>query len=122
VISWGLMDNGLPTLTTSKAGMDQPVTHWEPSPGIAPVLFNTSNRYPKWKGDVFVGMMGHEELRRLTVKGTKVVSQEVVMKGLGRVRDIVLGPDGYFYLALATPGPQLSSTTQGSVVRLIPVK
>ncbi len=122
VISWGLMDNGLPTPTTAKVGMEQPVTHWEPSPGIAPILFYNGNKYPNWKGNVFVGMMGHEELRRLTVKGTKVIEQEVIFKGLGRVRDIILGPDGYFYLALATPGAQLSSTTQGSIVRLVPVK
>ena len=122
VISWGLMDNGLPTPTTAKQGMEQPLVHWEPSPGIAPILFYSGDKYPAWKGNVFVGMMGHEELRRLTVKGTKVVEQEVVFKGLGRVRDIILGPDGYLYLALATPGAQLSSTTQGSVVRLMPVK
>ena len=122
VISWGLMDNGLPTPTTAKQGMEQPLAHWEPSPGIAPILFYSGDKYPAWKGNVFVGMMGHEELRRLTVKGNKVVEQEVVFKGLGRVRDIILGPDGYFYLALATPGAQLSSTTQGSIVRLMPVK
>lgn len=122
VISWGLMDNGLPTPITAKQGMEQPVAHWEPSPGIAPILFYNGGQYPAWKGNVFVGMMGHEELRRLTISGTKVTDQEVLFKGLGRVRDIILGPDGYFYLALATPGAQLSSTTQGSVVRLMPVK
>jgi hypothetical protein len=45
-----------------------------------------------------------------------------LFKGLGRVRDVVLGPDGFFYLALATPGPQLFATTPGSIVRLVPVK
>ena len=122
VISWGIMDNGLPTPTTAKAGMEQPVTHYEPSPGIAPILFYNGDRYKNWKGNVFVGFMGHEELRRLTVSGTKVTDQEVLFKGLGRVRDFVLGPDGLLYVALANPGPQLSSTTQGRVVRLMPVQ
>lgn len=121
-ISWGIMDNGLPTPTTSKPGMEQPVAHWEPSPGIAPVLFYSGDRYPAWKGNVFIGMMGHEELRRLVVKGTRVLEQEVVLKGHGRVRDVILGPDGFFYVALAKPGPQLFATTQGSVVRLVPVR
>jgi aldose sugar dehydrogenase len=120
VISWGLMDNGLPTPTTAQSGMEQPVAHWEPSPGIAPVLAYNGSQYKDWKGDVLVGTMGHEELRRLRVKGTRVLEQEVVFKGLGRVRDFVLGPDGLLYVALADPGPQLSSTTKGRVVRLVP--
>ena len=91
VISWGLMDNGLPTETTSKPGMEQPVAHYEPSPGIAPMLFYNGSKYPNWKGNVLIGFMGHEELRRLTVNGTRVTEQEVLFKGLGRVRDFVLG-------------------------------
>lgn len=122
VISWGMMDNGLPTETTAKPGMEQPVAHWEPSPGIAPVLVYNGSKYPAWKGNVLVGFMGHEELRRLTVNGTRVTAQEVLFKGLGRVRDFVLGPDGLLYVALANPGAQLSSTTQGRVVRLVPVQ
>lgn len=122
VISWGMMDNGLPTETTAKPGMEQPVVHYEPSPGIAPVLFYSGSKYPAWKGNVLVGFMGHEELRRLTVNGTRVVEQEVLFKGLGRVRDFVMGPDGLIYVALANAGPQLFSTTQGRVVRLVPVQ
>ena len=122
VISWGMMDSGLPTETTSKPGMEQPVTHYEPSPGIAPILAYNGSKYPGWKGNVLVGFMGHEELRRLTVNGTRVVDQEVLFKGLGRVRDFVLGPDGLLYVALANPGAQLSSTTPGRVVRLVPVQ
>jgi glucose/arabinose dehydrogenase len=102
--------------------MEQPVAHYEPSPGIAPVLFYNGSKYPAWKNSVLVGFMGHEELRRLTVNGTRVTQQEVLFKGLGRVRDFVLGPDGLLYVALANPGAQLFSTTPGRVVRLVPVQ
>lgn len=122
VISYGMMDSGFPTPTTAAEGMEQPVAHWEPSPGIAPILVYNGSQYKNWKGNIFVGMMAGEELRRLVIKDKRVVEQEVVFKGLGRVRDLVLGPDGFFYLAPATPGPLLSSTTQGSIVRLVPVK
>jgi hypothetical protein len=37
------------------------------------------------------------------------------------VRDIAVGPDGYFYVALQIPGVKLSDSTQGFVVRLIPI-
>jgi hypothetical protein len=40
----------------------------------------------------------------------------------GRVRDIVNGPDGLLYVALQLPGPQLSASTPGLVVRLVPVE
>ena len=123
VVSFGFMDGtGLPTETTSKAGMDDPVAHYEPSPGLSPILVYDGKRFPNWKGNVLVGAMGHEELKRLTVEGSKVVKQETVFKGLGRVRDIVLGPDGNLYLALANPGPSLSSTSVGRVVRVTPVR
>ena len=121
-ISYGFMDGtGMPTETTALDSMDQPVAHYEPSPGICPILVYNGNRFPNWKGSVLVGVMGHEELKRLTVDGSKVVKQEVVFKGLGRVRDIVLGPDGYLYLALANPGASLSANSPGRVVRVTPV-
>jgi len=48
-----------------------------------------------------------------------------VFSQFGRVRDIVQGPDGYFYLALQNPtgvnGLQLSASTPGLVIRLTPV-
>jgi glucose/arabinose dehydrogenase len=59
-----------------------------------------------------------------------VTSQEVIFSDLGRVRDIVQGPDGFFYVAVqnptGVPNPNgqgniaLSASTPGRVVRLIP--
>ena len=48
--------------------------------------------------------------------------QEVIFDQFGRVRDIVTGPDGYFYLSLSLPGKRVSDTTAGVIVRLVPVK
>jgi glucose/arabinose dehydrogenase len=123
VVSYGLLDGGdggVATPSTTKEGMEQPVVQWTPSPGICPIAFYTGTRFPNWQHDLLVGSMGHEELRRLVVDRETVVRQEVLLRGLGRVRDIVTGPDGYVYLALANPGVLLSSTTAGRIVRLIP--
>ena len=74
------------------------------------------------------GLAG-QALRRLDVKGNTVTSQEVVFDQFGRVRDIVQGPDGYFYIALqnptGVPNPAggnigLAASTAGRVVRLMP--
>jgi aldose sugar dehydrogenase len=127
VVTFGIRDNGQAgsgsaTESTSHEGMDPPITHWEPSPGISPIIFYTGDKFPQWKNQLFVGAMGHEQLKRLALDGEKVVREEIVFHGLGRVRDIQTGPDGFIYIALQDSGPQLSSDTPGRIVRLIPVR
>ena len=51
-----------------------------------------------------IACLGGEQLKRIETDGDKVVHQEIVFKGLGRVRDVVTGPDGLLYLAMNTPG------------------
>ena len=128
VVSFGILDvwvspavNGMATTATAKAGMEPPITHYSPSPGISPMLFYTGDRFPGWKHDLLVGMMRDEELKRLSIAGHTVVAEEVLFRGLGRVRDITQAPDGSVYVALATPGASVSDTTAGRVVRLTPV-
>ena len=48
--------------------------------------------------------LGQQELRRLVLDQGKVVSQEILFKGIGRIRDVVVSPDGYVYVALEDPG------------------
>ena len=48
--------------------------------------------------------------------GDRVVHRELILKGQGRVRDIITGPDGYLYVALEIPGPD----TPDHIVRLVP--
>lgn len=129
VVSFGILDtwvsaavNGQATATTAKPGMESPVTYYSPSPGIAPLMFYTGSAFTGWKNDLLVGMMRDEELRRLTIEGHGVVAQEVLFRGIGRVRDLAQAADGSIYVALATPGAVVSDTTTGRVVRLTPVK
>ena len=129
VVSFGILDtwvsaavNGQATATTSKPGMAAPVTYYTPSPGIAPLMFYTGTAFTGWKHDLLVGMLRDEELRRLTIDGHTVVAQEVLFRGIGRVRDLAQAADGSIYVALATPGAVVSETTAGRVVRLTPVE
>ena len=102
--------------------MDPPVAHYSPSPGISPILFYTGTGFPDWKHDLLVGMMRDEELKRLSIEGHAIVAEEVLFRGLGRVRDLAQAADGTLYVALATPGASVSDTTAGRVVRLAPVR
>lgn len=104
VITYGMNYDGTPiTDHLAHDGMDQPVTYWTPSIAASPLTFYTGNRFPQWKNNLFLGSLAAEELLRLEIQGNKVVHQEVLFKGIGRVRDIVNGPDGYLYVVLNAP-------------------
>lgn len=110
-----------PAADPSLAGkMDPPIVHWTPSIAPSGITFYTGNRFPKWRNHLFVTGLGGEALRRLETDGDKVVHQEIVFSGFGRVRDVVTGPDGLLYVALSVPGVRLSDTTPGMIVRLVP--
>jgi glucose/arabinose dehydrogenase len=84
---------------TSKDGMEQPVHYWDPSIAPSGMTFYTGDRYPGWKGNLFVGSLKFGQLVRLEVQGERVVSEERLLQGLDqRIRDVRQGPDGYLYL------------------------
>jgi aldose sugar dehydrogenase len=84
-------------------------------PSIAPsgMAFYTGARFPRWKGDLFVGALRDQMLVRLRLDGEKVVNEERLLRGaLGRIRDVRDGPDGYLYL--------LTDAVNGVIARLEP--
>jgi glucose/arabinose dehydrogenase len=83
---------------TMREGMEQPLHLWVPSIGISGAMFYTGDRFPAWKGNLFIGGMAGEQVGRLTIAGPKVLSRETLLPGVGRVRDIRQGPDGFVYL------------------------
>jgi len=83
---------------THREGMEQPVKVWVPSIGISGVMIYTGDRFPEWKGNLFIGGMAGQQLSRLTLNGQRVASEEVLVQQMGRIRDIRQSPDGYIYL------------------------
>ncbi len=104
VITYGMNYDGTPITNHMKHdGMDQPVTYWVPSIATGPLTFYTGNRFPQWKNNLFLGSLATQELLRLVVEGEKVTHQEILVKGIGRVRGIFNGPDGYLYVVFNKP-------------------
>ncbi|WP_439482480.1 PQQ-dependent sugar dehydrogenase [Cyclobacterium plantarum] len=104
-ISYGINYNGtILTEDTAKPGMEQPLYYWVPS--IAPSGFAlvTGDRYPAWKGDLLVGSLSFAYLEKLTLEGGEVTKREKVIDGMGRVRNVVQGPDGYIYAGIEGKG------------------
>jgi glucose/arabinose dehydrogenase len=104
VITYGINYDGTPiTDHTAQEGMDQPVTYWVPSIATGPITFYTGDRFPHWKNNLFLGSLSTQQLRRLVIEGHSVTHQEILFKGIGRIRDVVNGPDGYLYVVMNQP-------------------
>lgn len=83
---------------THRDGMEQPVKIWVPSIGISGMMFYTGDKFPQWKGNLFIGGMNGQQLSRLTLNGRRVANEEALVQQMGRIRDIRQGPDGFIYL------------------------
>ena len=83
---------------THRQGMEQPVHIWVPSIGISGAMFYTGDRFPQWRGSLFVGGMNGQKLVRLTLDRGRVANEEDLVQQSGRIRDVRQGPDGYIYL------------------------
>ena len=114
VITYGMNYDGTPiTGKTAEDGMDQPVIYWQPSIAACGLSFYRGDKFPKWKNDLFAGALAQQEIRRLRIVDHKVTEQEVVLKNIGRVRDVTDAPDGYIYVILNGPD---------RVIRLVPAE
>lgn len=85
---------------THRKGMEQPAHIWVPSIGISGMMIYTGDKFPQWRGNMFVGGMVGQQLVRLTLNGQRVVGQETLVPGMGRVRDVRQGLDGLIYLVI----------------------
>lgn len=83
-----------------REGMEPPVHFWVPSIATSGMLIYTGDRFPAWRGNMFVGGLSGEQLARLTLDGKEVEQEETLHFGRGRIRDVRQGPDGYIYLAI----------------------
>lgn len=97
--------------------MTDPIAFYNPSIGPSGITFYTGHKFPAWKGNLFITGMVGEKLIRMEIKGREIVSQEPVITGYGRVRDVLTGPDGDLYILLQN---QNGDATGGSIVRLVP--
>jgi glucose/arabinose dehydrogenase len=115
IITWGINYNGLPIGEgTTKPGMEQPLTYWKPSIAPSGMAFYTGDRFPAWRGDLFVGSLKFGYLNRIELDGSRIVAQhKLLAERNARIRSVRNGPDGYLYVTTDSP--------KGDVLRLVPV-
>lgn len=116
VVSYGIQYNGKPfTDKTEAPGMEPPVVHWTPSIAVCGQDFYQGEAFPKWKGNLFVSALASERLVRVVLDGERVVHQEVLLQGTGRMRDVRCFDDG-----AVTVVYDQAKQGGGKVVRLVP--
>ena len=95
-------------------GITSPLTYWVPSIGPSGLAIYHGALFPEWYGDLFVGALVNEEVRRLDLENGSVVAEEVLFAEVGeRIRDIRVDAAGYIYL--------LTDSPTGRIVRVSPV-
>lgn len=98
---------------TERADITRPVVTWTPSIAACGTTFVTGDRFPAWKNDALVGALAGQEVRRVRLENRRVVEQETLFRGLGRVRDVKCAPDGSILVVFNSPD---------RLVRLVPAE
>ncbi len=101
---------------THRDGMEQPKKIWVPSTGVSGLAMYQGDAFPNWRGHLLAGGLSGQRVDLLELDGTEVVREEILVRGIGRVRDVRIGPDGFVYLALDD-----RDGAETAIVRLEPV-
>jgi glucose/arabinose dehydrogenase len=97
---------------TAWPGMAQPQHYWVPSIAPSGLAIYKGDMFPEWSGDLFVGALVDQEVRRLDVFAGETGSEETLFSELGvRIRDVRVGPDGAIYI--------LTNGSPGELVRVV---
>ena len=106
----------------AREGFEPPLVYWMPSIAVSGMTFYTGDKFPKWKGDVFVGSLrtgeipgtGHLERILFNEKFEELRREALLVDLRQRIRDVRQGPDGLLYL--------LTDEKLGAVLRIEPLK
>jgi glucose/arabinose dehydrogenase len=87
------------TGATSMPGVEEPTYFWVPDIAPSGMLFYTGDRFPEWRGNLFIGALEGQALVRLVLNGDRIAAEERLLTDRKmRVRDVRQGPDGAIYL------------------------
>jgi aldose sugar dehydrogenase len=103
-------------------GFEPPVVIWIPAIAVSGMTFYTGDKFPKWKGDAFVGSLrtgeipgtGHLERILFNDKMEELRREALLRELRQRIRDVRQGPDGLLYV--------LTDEKEGAVLRIEPAE
>jgi glucose/arabinose dehydrogenase len=111
-----------------RASMEQPLIFWMPSIAASGIVFYTGDKFPAWKGNVFVGGMRTGEVDRtgrierivFNEKGDEMRRESLLTELKKRFRDVRQGPDGLLYALV--DDEMIANVGEGAVLRIEPVQ
>lgn len=108
-------------------GLVTPVLTWSTAAPPGGAALYRGNDFPAWKGSLLVGVLGGRHLHRVAFDAQhRRTAHEVYLEGeppagLGRIREVLSGPDGQLYLTTSNcDGRGDCPPDKDRVVRLVP--
>ena len=104
-VTYGInYDGTILSTETERPGIEKPIYYWIPSIAPSGMTFVTSDKYPDWKGHLLVGSLVFQYLELVKLKGKEVIERQKIASDIGRVRNVMQGPDGFIYIAVEGKG------------------
>lgn len=108
-----------------REGTIAPVIQFTPAEAPASLSFYSSDVLPMFTGRLFFGALRGEGLvsvRLSDTDPTEIVSVEKIISDIGRVRDVVQGPDGFIYFSTSNrDGRGRAREGDDHIYRVVPV-
>lgn len=103
VVSYGINydDTEVGTGETAQEGMEQPVYYWDPVIAPAGSLVYDGEMFPEWQDDLLISSLVPGGVARLRLgEDDRVTGEARLLEDLGRVRDLLVTPEGALLVAL----------------------
>jgi glucose/arabinose dehydrogenase/cytochrome c2 len=114
LVTWGFDYSGRAMSNQqSAAGFVDPVLSWSPSIAPSGLMVYHGDKFPTWNGDLFLGELAGQSIRRIRVRNGKVIHEERLLAELNeRIRSVDTGPDGFIYA--------ITDSASGKILRIRP--
>lgn len=109
----------------TQVGTVAPLVQFTPAEAPGSLLVYSGKIFPQYTNDLFFGALRGEGIVRLRLSddGRQVVEEEKLDILVGRVRDVVEGPEGYIYFTTSnTDGRGEVREGDDKVYRLVPIE
>jgi glucose/arabinose dehydrogenase len=120
----GGCDGGAEIEFCSMHNVVEPLAEYSPTIGISGLDVYESDRIPGWRGSLIHTSLRGEKMLRLVLSqnGRAATGQEMILDGqYGRLRDIVVAPDGTLYIATSNrDGRGRPSSDDDRIIRIVP--
>jgi glucose/arabinose dehydrogenase len=130
LVSLGKIYNSTPVSDEPwwRPGMEMPAMYWMPAISPSGLTFYTGDKFPLWRGHLFLGALNGQMLQRVAFNQPlpQTERRESLLTNLdARVRHVVQGPDGNLYISTEKrPGgvgqPVSENAGTGAILRLEP--